>query len=84
MYVNGKLAELEQLATDAAKRGAIIRLQTPDGDVVLEPGTANLQAVSLSDMTAQLIAEAVDAPLWQAVRLLLRADPADDAGGLTP
>lgn len=66
MYVNGKLAELEQLATDAAKRGAIIRLQTPDGDVVLEPGTANLQVVSLSDMTAHLIAacdeEAEDTP----------------------
>lgn len=48
----GKSHDIEMLAVDMAKRGQCVRLETPNGSLVLEPGTGNIMAVALWDFAA--------------------------------
>ena len=45
--VGERVEELERAAVAMAIRGQRVRIATKDGDVLLEPGTGNIAAVSL-------------------------------------
>ena len=47
MRIRGCDREIEQLAVEMAIKGQMVRLVTPQGELVLEPGTGNIESVSL-------------------------------------